>query len=182
MSAPRITTLAIGLAVLLSTGCGKPTPAQNAVSPPAPTGAAIPAALFSSAAPDGAVSLADVKSQAKPGDRVVFEARIGGRRDAFVENRAIFFVADSALLSCDQLHGDRCKTPWDYCCEPRDSLLRNMATVQIVDDGGRPLQRSLQDQHGLAPLRTVFVSGTVKESDDTGNFVVNAESIYVKEG
>ncbi len=35
---------------------------------------------------------------------------------------------------------------------------------------------------GLAPLKTIFVTGIVHESGEAGNFVVNADAIYVKEG
>ena len=57
-----------------------------------------------------------------------------------------------------------------------------MATVQVVDDRGQPLKASLQDQHGLEPLKTIVVTGTIAQIDDSGNFVVNAEAIHVKEG
>ena len=57
-----------------------------------------------------------------------------------------------------------------------------MATVQVVDDDGQPLKASLAEGHGLKPLRTVVVSGTVDQVDEAGNFVVNADLIHVKEG
>ena len=148
----------------------------------AQTASSIPATLFASSAPSGAKPLFEAKSGAKQGDRVVFEARVGGRKTPFVENRAVFFVTDSSLLSCDQLPGDACQTPWDYCCEPQDNLLANMATVQVVDDSGQPLKVSLETEHGLEPLKTVIIVGTVNQMDEAGTFVVNAESIHVKEG
>ena len=140
--------------------------------------ASLPVAFFSETAPEGAVPLIDVKG-AKAGDSVVFEARVGGRRDSFIENRAMFFVADPSILSCDQLHGDTCKTPWDYCCEPRDNLAKHMATIQVVDAKGEALKFSIQNTHGLDHLKTIVVSGVVKEASD-GVFVVNADSIHVK--
>ena len=132
--------------------------------------------------PKSALSLIDVKTGAQTGDQVVFLARIGGRLDPFVENRAVFFVADPSLATCNEVEDDGCKTPWDYCCEPRDVLLKHMATVQIVDENGQPMKVSLIDEHGLAPERTVYVTGTVHRMDEAGSFVVNAESIHVKEG
>ncbi|MHC5003782.1 MAG: hypothetical protein ACYTJ0_11730 [Planctomycetota bacterium] len=180
-----IQTVVLCLAAATLLGCeGVPADDATAQAPPPAAAAAptIPATLFAATAPADAIPLIDAKANAGPGDRVVFEARVGGRREAFVENRAVFFVADSSLLSCDQLHGDTCKTPWDYCCEPRDNLLKHMATVQVVDGDGQPLKTSLSDAHGLAPLRTVLVTGTVLEVDEAGTFVVNAESIHVKEG
>ncbi|MHC4991519.1 MAG: hypothetical protein ACYTGC_11115 [Planctomycetota bacterium] len=172
--------------VLLICGCGLASlsacrrPAEDVASTPPTPEAVVPATLFASTAPADAIPLISLKSAAKAGDRVVFEARVGGRRDAFLEDRAVFFVADSSLLSCDQLHGDTCKTPWDYCCEPRDNLTRHMATVQVVDGSGNPLKRSLAGQQGLEPLKTVIVTGTV-DTAESGAFVVNAETIHVKE-
>ncbi len=142
----------------------------------------IPESLFVTELPDEAQPLIDVKTSAQAGDRVTFEARIGGRMDPFVDGRAMFFVTDASIKSCDQLHGDACKTPWDYCCEPKDNLLKHMATVQVVDGDGRPVKANLKDSHGLAPLRTVYVTGTVQNVDETGNLVVNAEEIHVSEG
>ena len=149
---------------------------------PAQTAISVPATLFATTAPGDARPLFEAKSAAKQGDRVVFEARVGGRKAPFVENRAVFFVTDPSILSCDQLHGDTCATPWDYCCEAQDNLLANMATVQVVDDSGQPLKASLEEEHGLEPLKTVIIVGTVNQMDDAGTFVVNAESIHVKEG
>lgn len=174
MKALSLAALAMSL-LILGTGCNRdaPEPAAQTVS--------VPASLFISSSAAEAVPLAAAKTDAKVGDRVVFEARVGGRRAAFVENRAIFFVADSSLESCDQIPGDSCKYPWDYCCETQESRTKNMATVQVVDAGGQPLKTSLEDTHGLAPLKTIVVVGTVGETEG-GNFVVNAETIHVKEG
>ena len=163
--------------LVLITGCGPatPAPAGNTAQ------VAVPSSLFASVVPPDAVPLVAVKADAKPGDRVVFEARVGGRREAFVENRAIFFVADPSIKSCDQLPGDTCKFPWDYCCETPESRTKHMATVQVVDASGQPLKASLEDERGLAPLKTVVVTGTVDQTEE-GNFVVNAETIHVKGG
>jgi hypothetical protein len=182
MATLKTAVLSMSFAIIGLAGCGgSPTGGTTAEAPSA-AGPTLPAALFAASSPAGAVSLVDAKAAAKAGDRVIFEARVGGRRQAFVEGRAIFFVADPSLLSCDQLHGDSCKTPWDYCCETPDNLLRHMATVQVVDDAGSPLEVSLRDEHGLAPLKTVFVTGTVERIDESGAFVVDAETIHVSEG
>lgn len=178
----RIAAIVFGLAGLSLTACSdsasEETSAPNQT--PAATEANIPELLFVSSAPENAVSLVSAKAQAKPGDKVVFEARVGGRKEPFVENRAVFSVADASLASCDLMPGDTCKTPWDYCCETPDHLLKHMATVQVVDADGTPLKVSLQNEHGLAPLKTVWVTGTVDQIDESGNFVINAETIYVK--
>jgi hypothetical protein len=183
MKTTKTASIALCLTAVALAGCGGDTPAdETAAQTPPPATITVPAAIFVSTAPENVLPLIDVKSAANPGDQVTFEARVGGRRDTFVENRAIFFVADPSLLSCDQLHGDSCKTPWDYCCEPSDNLLRHMATVRVVDGAGQPLELSLLDAHGLAPLKTIVVTGTVDQIDDSGNFVVDAEAIHIREG
>jgi len=177
-----VTVAAVALA-FAGAGCEKPPAASVTASPSANTATAIlPASYFSSTPPADAVKLIDAKASAKAGDRVVFEARVGGRRKPFVENRAVFFVIDPVLPSCDALPGDGCKTPWDYCCEPRDNLTKHMATVQFVGDDGKPLKVNIEPKSGIEPLKTIFVTGVVAEADDAGTFVVNAETIYVVEG
>lgn len=177
---PLVPLVLVSLLAGVLAGCGQASPSGTATAVPTDT-VSWPAGLFAAALPDGAVALVEAKDAARPGDRVVFEARVGGRKDAFVENRAVFFVADTSLPTCADLHGDSCKTPWDYCCEPAENLLRHMATVQVVDAEGQPLRATLQDQHGLAHMKTVFVTGTVDAIDDAGNLVVNAETIHVRE-
>ena len=149
---------------------------------PQTSAADMPTEVFAAAPPGDVVPLIDAKTAAAPGDRVVFEARIGGRVEPFLDKQAIFFVTDPSIPDCSQLHGDTCPTPWDYCCEPKDNLLKHMATVQIVDADARPLAMSARGQHGLEPGRTVLIEGTVGSKEDGGAFVVNAESIYVLEG
>ncbi len=141
----------------------------------------VPPTLFLAAAPAEARPLIEVKEGAAVGDDVVFEARIGGKVEPFTESAATFLVADPAILTCTERHGDGCPTPWDYCCEPKDNLLRNLATVQIVDADGRPLRGSIKGVSGLDPMARVIVVGTVEQADGPV-FVVNAEGLYVKEG
>ena len=51
--------------------------------------------------------------------------------------------------------------------------------MQVVDAGGWPLKVSIQSEDGVDHLKTIVVSGTVKEAGE-GNFVVNADEIFVK--
>ena len=74
---------------------------------------------------------------------------------------------------------DHCATPWDYCCEPPESITAGTATVQFVGADGKPLAVELQGQGGLAPLATITVTGVVAEKDDAGLFIVNATGIHV---
>ncbi len=144
------------------------------------TSVGLPAHAILAKAPSGAKPLPDVKASAKKGDTVTFTARIGGRDEPFVEGRAMMVVIDPAIPSCADTEGDGCKTPWDYCCETSEDIVRGTATVQFVGADGKPLAVSLQGQHGLDPLATVTVVGVVAEKDDDGVFIVNATGVHVQ--
>ena len=49
----------------------------------------------------------------------IVEGFIGGRKNPFAENRAIFILGDNTLETCDEKSDDSCPTPWDVCCEDR---------------------------------------------------------------
>lgn len=142
--------------------------------------ASLPEGLFVDAAPEGGRGVGEVKADTEVTGDVVIVGRIGGRVEPFVPGAAMFLITDAKLLSCDQMgEKDHCKTPWDYCCEPRDSLLANTATVQVVGEDGKPLALGLKDVSGLKPLVTVTVVGSVAAREDGGTLVVNAKHIYV---
>ncbi len=157
-------------------------------SAPKPGGAAggvssgLPDGIMLSSAPADAKPLGEVKKSAKKGDKVTFVARVGGTKHPFVDGRATMIVIDSSLAACDALEDDDCATPWDYCCEPRESKTANSATVQIVGDDGKPLALSLKGQGGIEELVTITVVGVVTEKNDEGLMVVNASGVHVKKG
>ena len=136
--------------------------------------------LFVTEKPADAKPVAASKKSAKKGDTVVIEAKVGGRSDPFVKNRAMFMVADRSLKSCNQIPGDTCAKPWDYCCEPSESKKANMMTVQIVGADGKPIKVGAQGAGHLEPLALVVIEGTVAEVDDKGTFIVNATKIFVE--
>ena len=153
------------------------------VAPPAPPAAdapKIPATVFVTEAPKDAKDVAALKKTAKKGDTVVVKAKVGGRAEPFVKNRAIFMVADRSLKSCDENPGDTCPKPWDYCCETPESKKANMATVQFVDADGKPIKAGAQSAGGLEPLALVVVEGVVREVDDKGTFVIDAKKVFVE--
>ena len=169
------------IAALLLTGCGSEEPQSTANKPGSQAATSgVPEGIFLSEAPENAQPLGEIKRTASIGDEVVFSGRIGGRVNPFVDERAVFIIADTSLKICSELHGDSCPTPWDYCCEPRDSLMANTASVQIVDGEGKPLKMSLRGDHGLVETATVFVRGKVTAKDEAGTLVVNATGLYVQ--
>ncbi len=148
--------------------------------PPATTPPTIPAAVFVETMPKDAKSAGWVKKNAKKGEKVVMEAKIGGRAEPFVKNRASFMVADRSLKSCNEIEGDTCEKPWDYCCEPSESKKANMLIVQVVDAEGKLIKCDAKGVHGLEPLAIVVIEGTVSNIDDKGNCTVDAKQIWVK--
>ncbi len=140
----------------------------------------IPDTVFVETEPADAKCVAEVKKSAKKGDTVVVKAKVGGRTEPFVKNRAIVVVADRCMKSCDQIPGDTCTKPWDYCCEPPESLKANTMTVQFVHDDGKVIKSGAQGVHGLEPLALVVLEGTVVEKDDKGTFVVRVKRMYVE--
>lgn len=154
-------------------------PAVPPAAPPAPA-PTIPSTVFVKESPKDAKDVAALKKTAKKGDTVVIRAKIGGRSEPFVKNRAIFMVADRSLKSCDQVPGDTCARPWDYCCESAESKKANMATIQFVGSDGKPLKVGAQSEGGLEPLGLVVVEGVVSEIDDKGTFVIDAKKVFVE--
>jgi len=167
----------------MAIGCGRD---PNAVEQRSATSArtrvaALPAGLFVDEAPSGGRSVADLKADKRATGEVVIHGRIGGRKQPFVDGAAVFLLADAGMKSCAELHGDACRTPWDYCCEPRESLAAKTATIQIVGADGKPLRADLAGQQGMSPLAELTIAGEVAQRDG-GTLVINARTIHVKRG
>lgn len=140
-----------------------------------------PAELMLAAEPEGAKSVGEVRKSAKEGAEVVVVGRVGGRKDPFVAGRAILMLADAAVKACGERGcEDGCKTPWDFCCEPSESLSANTLTVQVVDEEGKPLKYELRGVAGIKPLSEVVIRGTVAPGSGEKSMVVNATGIFVK--
>jgi hypothetical protein len=100
----------------------------------------------------------------------------------FVEGAAVFALIDSSVKSCDQLPGNTCRTPCDYCCEPPDVLKATTATIQLVDDDGKPQRVRMNGQRGLKPLAELTIAGEVASRDASGSLVINARRIHIHPG
>jgi hypothetical protein len=172
---------ALGTVALSTGGCERrPQEADHAATAAAPTKAAsLPMGLFAPAAPAGARTVSEVKADASASGNVIVHGRIGGRREPFVSGAAMFLLADRSLRPCNELHGDSCPTPWDYCCEAREAMAAGTATVQVVGGDGKPLAVSVKGIQGLEPLAKVTVAGEIMPRSDTGALVINAKQIFV---
>jgi hypothetical protein len=168
-------------AVVVVSGCGSPAaPAKQAGNSGKPT-PTLAESYFLKEAPADAKSISAVKKEAKEGDEVVIRARVGGRKDdTFTHGRAMMYVMDMGLNSCDMNVGDTCETPWDYCCEDPKTIAQNIATIQFVDADGKILKSDLKGSNGLDTLSVVTIKGKVGKRDDPNVLVVSASGIYVE--
>lgn len=153
------------------TPAGPGSPAGASVVPAIPPGTVLLAELPKAAA------LGDIIRSAKVGDRVVFAARVAGRADPFVAGRAMMIVSDPSLKPCNEREDDKCPTPADLCCETKETIMANTATVQIVGADGKAIPVALSGVGGLATLDHVVVEGVLVERGDKGGFVVNASKV-----
>ncbi len=168
---------AIAVAVVAA-GCGS-QPKEVAVAASKGTGggagsAELAALVVKAPAPLAALAVAKAKKEAKDGAEVAVEGRV---KD-FVDGMAVFTIVDTVILSCDQ-EGEACPTPWDYCCEPKESMLANTATVKVVGAGAAPIKANVKGVSGVDHLTTVVATGKARR-DEAGNLTIEAAKVFVK--
>jgi hypothetical protein len=127
--------------------------------------------------PDESASVAGVKKDAKDGGEVVVVGRIGGRANPWINNAAAFSIVDEALKSCDQIPGDKCATPWDYCCE--SDIAKSTLLVMFVDDAGKVVKQDARKWLKVKELQTVVIQGKAKR-DRAGNVTIMASRLFVR--
>lgn len=149
---------------------------------PQAIGADLPEGLLVTTAPSGAVSVAAArKDAAKDGAEIVLRGRIGGRMTSLLDKAAIAVLADEkAITACNDMPGDACKTPWDYCCETPEKLKASTATIQVRGADGKILKAPLRGLGGLKELSTVVVKGTVDKASSKDALIVNVTQIQVE--
>src|SRR5438067_1509941 len=147
------------LAAALAAGCSQPAP------PAADAPAAEGAKYLLAAEPAGAKPVKEVRGAARDGDEVVVVGRIGGSAKPWIEGRAGFLIVDPSFTPCSEKDGDSCPTPWDYCCDPKEELVKGMATVKVVDDRGETVPVDARRLLGVKELDTVVVRGRAKRDD-----------------
>ena len=128
--------------------------------------------------PGDALSVIGARESVKNDDEVVLSGRIGGSENPWIEGRAIFTLVDDSLKSCNEIPGDNCLTPWDYCCET-EKLKTSTALIKVVDENGNPVKTDARELLGVRELTKVTVQGKAQR-DDAGNLTVLATSIHVQ--
>ena len=92
----------------------------------------------------------------------------------------MMIVADPSLVSCELMSdNDHCDTPEDYCCEDPDKLSHSLATIRFMENDIDVYPFSVEGDHGLETLKYVVVSGKVKDINENGLFIVDANQIWV---
>jgi hypothetical protein len=118
-----------------------------------------------------------VRKEGKDGEGVIVVGRIGGRTNPWIKGAAAFTMVDEAVKSCDQIPGDNCPTPWDYCCET--GLLQKTVLVTFVDGAGKIVKKDARQLLKVRELQTVVVKGKVKR-DKTDNVSIQATNVFVR--
>jgi hypothetical protein len=121
----------------------------------------------------------EVRKQANDGDEVLILGRVGGSRKPLVAGRAAFTIVDPSLKACNELPGDTCPYPWDYCCEPPDDLARASTLVKFVDEHGDTIPVDARQLLAIRELQTVVVQGRAKR-DEAGNLTVLATKLHIR--
>jgi len=128
--------------------------------------------------PDGAQDVIAMRESAADGDDVVVVGRIGGSENPWVDGRAAFLIVDSSLQACSDIPGDKCETPWDYCCQT-DKLPASKVLVKFTGEDGGLMPTDARTLLGVTELQTVVVQGKLKK-DESGSMSVLASAMYVR--
>ena len=162
-------SLVLPFAFLALAACGE---TQKEDPPKGPT---IPEKYWAAEAPSGASDIAAARKAAKDGA----EMTVIGLVQDFSKTQSQFFVADRALIPCNEREGDNCPTPWDYCCEDKPKLQAGLLTVELRD-GKKLIKSSLEGFHGFTHLKEAIVKGKA-EVDSSGNVVLVAHALHIRE-
>jgi hypothetical protein len=127
--------------------------------------------------PEGAVDVLALRADAKDQQDVVVVGRIGGRPYPWIKGTAAFPIVDRSLKSCNEIPGDTCETPWDYCCE--SNLPEATVLVRLVDESGSTVKEDPRELLSLKELQTVVVKGKAKRDKD-GNVTVLASQLHLR--
>jgi hypothetical protein len=129
--------------------------------------------------PEGAGNVCKVREEAANDDDVLIVGRIGGSSNPWIEGRAAFTIVDESLKACNDISGDNCPAPWDYCCET-NKLPASTALVKIVDESGSVVKADAKSMLGIQELSTLLIKGKAKR-DEAGNLTILASAVFVKQ-
>lgn len=164
----------VSLGLLFAVGCGgSPESASRDESR-----SSVPAAseYMATSEPAGAVPVGDARQSATDDEAIVLVGVIGGSSEPFIDGLAAFTIVDPKVPACGVDEG--CPTPWDYCCT-QNQVKENIATVKVVDDGGKMVTTDARSLLGVKELSTVVVEGTAQR-DEQGNLSLLAKQVFIR--
>lgn len=123
------------------------------------------------------IEVGAAKQTVEAGETVTLRGRIGGRAQPITADSPAFIIMDVSVPSCADIEGDNCSQPWDYCCEPAESITANSATIIVLNESGDPTEADLIGA-GLQPLDEVIVTGTVDARPNQGVLTVRATKVH----
>jgi hypothetical protein len=173
-----------GLAIIIISGCTRtshrtPAKGDGASAKVDPKVADEARAKYVMATePTGVKRVTEVKKVAKDGDDVVVVGRIGGSDKPFT-GRAAFTIVDLKFKPCNEIEGDNCPTPWDYCCDAPDELAKGTVLVKLVDSSGKTMPEDAKALLDVKELTTVVVKGQTRR-DESNSVSVVAAGIFIK--
>ena len=175
-----ISILACAATMALNSACGKKD-APDTSDSGGGSAASIPDSVIVATAPGGALEVVPARAAAKPGEAIVIRGKVGGNMKPISESNAILVLADlQAIKSCDEIPGDECETPWDFCCEETSTIAASTATIQVLGDDGKVLRSSLRGAGDIKELSFLVVAGTVDTNSTPDRLIVNADKIHVE--
>lgn len=159
----------LALLALLLAACGGDPPPPAA--PPAPPGAA--ASLVLAQDIPGTVSVLEALKGTEGA-----EVAVVGKLQKKVKGRALFYLTDVSVqdcLRCGMPGG--CKTPWDYCCHPKE-MKAGTIVVELRDATGQPARVA---DLGLRELDLVAVKGTLAKGAGDRLMLLAKDGWFVRE-
>ena len=170
-------TIALCFAV---TSCGGGDDGESSNQGPVSSASDALASLLLLKAPEGAITITEARKKPTPGTRVTISGKVMGNDNPIVQSRALLTLGDPTMLeSCDLKPGDENPTPWNVCCADPDLVRASIATIQVLDEHGKPVKAGLRGVGGLQELSNLIVVGEVAEGSNADNFLVNATGIHV---
>jgi hypothetical protein len=159
-------------AVLSMSLCATAIPASAA----APAASTVDKNYLLEEEPKDAADVIKTRKDSKDQEDVVVVGRIGGRVNPWVKGMAAFTIVDRTLTPCNEIEGDACKTPWDYCCAA--NLSKSTLLVMVTSKDGKVVKKNARELLGVKELDTVTLVGKAKR-DKAGNLSILVSKVYI---
>ena len=171
---PKIIRLFILSILIAFSGCS-----ENSQTEPTSKKALLPDDFIASEDIGSSLGVKNAKDANNNNQVLVVEGFIGGMKNPFTTNRAMFILGDDSLETCDEKPGDNCPTPWDACCEDRREIVDSTMSVQVIDHNGTIIDGTLEGVNGIKAGKRVKVKGRVSNKSTDQSFILNAEQIQL---